>query len=507
MTATITTTAIEYPRLFIGGSWQDPSSPEKIEVFSASTENYIGSVPAGSTEDIDRAVAAARSAFDDPTGWSTWSAAERAAVLYRFAEEYERRGTEIAHRVTAQNGMPTSLAQKWETANPAQLLRFYADLATAQEDEIRPGVKGKKVLVTRSPLGVVGAIVPWNVPQSITFLKLAPSLAAGCTVVLKPSPETVLDAFLVAEAAEAAGLPDGVLNVVPADGPVSSHLVSHPGVDKISFTGSPQVGRLIGETCGRLLRPATLELGGKSAAILLDDFDLAGNIDDLYRATMTNNGQVCWLSTRILVPDSRYEEMVGLITDRIASLKVGDPFDPDTDIGPVVSERQRAKVEELIRKSVDEGTRITTGGGRPAHLDKGWFLEPTVFADADRKGTAAQEEFFGPVITVIRYTTEQDAIDIANDSQYGLAGSVWSSNFDRAVDVARRVHTGTIGINGYATDPSSPFGGVKASGLGRELGPEGLAHYQELKSVYLLQPNDTEPNDTEPNDANRTEEN
>lgn len=480
---------IEYDGLYIGGKWQTPSTTDRIRVHSTATEEYIGSVPEGAEADVDLAVTAARAAFDDPEGWSNWPAMKRAEALRRFADEFEARGEEIANRVTAQNGMPVALSQKWETSNPAQLLRFYADMVSGQEDEIRPGVKGNQVLVTRSPIGVVGAIVPWNVPQSISFLKLAPSLAAGCTVVLKPSPETVLDAFAVAEAAIAAGLPGGVLNIVPAGGTVSSYLVSHPGVDKVSFTGSPEVGRLIGETCGRMLRPVTLELGGKSAAILLDDFDLANNLDDLYRASMTNNGQVCWLSTRLLVPESRYDEMVELITQKVSGLKVGDPFDSSTEIGPLVSQRHRERVESLIEQSAAEGARITTGGGRPAGQDSGWFLEPTVFADVDPKGTAAQKEFFGPVLSIIKYTDVQNAIDIANDSDYGLAGSVWSADFDRAVEVAKQVETGTIGINGYATDPSSPFGGVKASGLGRELGPEGLAHYQVLKSVYLLQPN------------------
>ncbi|AGN17755.1 aldehyde dehydrogenase [Corynebacterium glutamicum MT] len=482
---------IEYDGLYIDGQWMKPSSVDRINVYSTATEDYIGSVPEAKNADIDSAVEAARRAFDGNKGWSSWTGAERATVLKRFADEYEARGEEIARRVTAQNGMPTSLSQKWETTNPAQLLRFYADMVSEQEDEIRQGVKGKKVLVTRSPIGVVGAIVPWNVPQSITFLKLAPSLAAGCTVVLKPSPETVLDAFLVAEAAHAAGLPAGVLNVVPAGGSVSSYIVSHPLVDKISFTGSPEVGRLIGETCGRMLRPVTLELGGKSAAIVLDDCDLSASIDDLYRASMTNNGQVCWLSTRILLPESRYEEMLDIITAKIGSLKVGDPFDPDTEVGPLVSKRHRERVEALIKSSVEDGARILIGGKPPKELEKGWFLEPTILVDVDPKSVAAQKEFFGPVLSIIKYTDEDHAIEIANDSDYGLAGSVWSVNFDRAVGVAKQVFTGTIGINGYATDPSSPFGGVKDSGLGRELGPEGLAHYQVLKSVYLLQPNDS----------------
>jgi acyl-CoA reductase-like NAD-dependent aldehyde dehydrogenase len=344
---------------------------------------------------------------------------------------------------------------------------------------------GGSSLVRKQPVGVVGAVVPWNVPQGITFLKLAPALASGCTVVLKPAPETVLDAFLMAEAAAAAGLPAGVLNVVPGGREVGVYLVEHPGVDKVSFTGSTGAGRAIAETCGRLLRPVTLELGGKSAAIVLDDADLVTNIEKFFAATLLNNGQICWLGTRVLAPASRYQEVVDTVTGLVSSLTIGDPMDRTTQMGPLVSSRQRERVESYITKGSSDGGRLTTGGGRPAHLDKGWFVEPTVFADVDRNHTIAQEEIFGPVLSIISYSDEADALRIANGTEYGLAGSVWTADPDRGTAFARTMATGTVGINGYVNDPTAPFGGIRASGMGRELGPEGLATFQQLQTIYL----------------------
>jgi acyl-CoA reductase-like NAD-dependent aldehyde dehydrogenase len=382
--------------------------------------------------------------------------------------------------------MPIWLAQQFEGPFPPLLLRYYAGIvANLPQEEVRPGMLGGNSLVIREPVGVVAAIVPWNVPQAITFLKLAPALAAGCTVVLKPAPETVLDAMLMCEAAAEAGLPDGVLSVVPGGRELGAYLVSHPQVDKVSFTGSTAAGRAIAESCGRLLRPVTLELGGKSAAIVLDDADLQANIDSFFASTLLNNGQICWLGTRVLAPRSRYDEVVDTITGLATSLRLGDPMDPATQMGPLVSSRQRDRVESYIAKGLSDGARLTTGGGRPKELDRGWFVEPTVFANVDNQHTIAQEEIFGPVLSVIPYSSDTEAIAIANASDYGLGGTVWTADPERGESVARKVSSGTIGINAYVNDPTAPFGGIKASGIGRELGPEGLHGYQVLKTVYL----------------------
>jgi aldehyde dehydrogenase (NAD+) len=480
-------TTIDYPQLYIDGTWTAPAGHDTIEVHSPTTEERIGSVPRGTEADIDAAVSAARMAFDAADGWATWHPKERAEVLERFAAELEARGAETARRVSMQNGMPIWLAQQFEAGFPALLVRYYSDLMTnAPVEEARPGMLGGTSLVSKHPIGVVGMIVPWNVPQGISFLKIAPALAAGCTFVLKPAEETVLDAFLMAEAAAAAGIPDGVVNIVPGGREVGAYLVEHPGVDKVSFTGSSAAGRWIAEACGRLLRPVTLELGGKSAAIILDDADLAGSIEQFFGVTLLNNGQICWLNTRVLAPRSRYTEMVDTITDLARSLTVGDPLDPETKIGPLVSQRQRERVEGYIAKGKSEGGRMTTGGKRP--FDRGWFLEPTIFADVDNDATISREEIFGPVLSLIPYSDEQEAVAIANDSIYGLGGSVWSQDPERATDVARRVRSGTVGINHYVNDPVAPFGGIKQSGMGREMGPEGLHAFQDLKTIYLPPP-------------------
>ncbi|MDZ4265690.1 MAG: aldehyde dehydrogenase, partial [Mycobacterium sp.] len=393
--------------------------------------------------------------------------------------------------VSSQNGMPIAVSRQLEAVFPATLLRYYAGMVRDREsEESRPGLFGGTTLVRRTPVGVVGAIVPWNFPQTLAAFKYAPALAAGCTVVIKPSPETVLDSYLLAEAVQEAALPPGVVNIVTGGRDVGAHLVAHPGVDKVAFTGSTGAGRQIAETCGRMLRPVTLELGGKSAAIILDDadLDLTTTAQNLFGATLLNNGQTCYLSTRILVPRSRYAQIVDVFTGFVEGLTVGDALDPDTQIGPMASARHRQRVESLIAQGRAEGARVTAGGGRPSQLDKGWFVEPTVFADVDNSFTVAREEIFGPVLSLIPYTEVDEAVQIANDSDYGLGGTVWSSDPERAVEVARRVQTGTIGINQYLPDPTAPFGGVKASGLGRELGPEGLAAYENQKSIYLGAP-------------------
>jgi acyl-CoA reductase-like NAD-dependent aldehyde dehydrogenase len=475
-----------HEQLYIGGVWTAPSSDRRIEVVSPNNGELIGSVPEAQEADVDAAVHAARRAFDDPAGWSHSAPTERAAVLRRFAEGIEARRDEFALAVSSQNGMPVAVASQLESVYPSVLLRYYADLVENQAADIRDGMFGGKVDVRREPLGVVAAIAPWNFPQTLSFFKIAPALAAGCTVVLKPSPETVLDTALLAEVAIDAGLPAGVLNIVPAGREIGAYLVAHPGIDKVGFTGSTAAGRQIAETCGRLLRPVTLELGGKSATIVLDDaeLDLATIGNDLFVATLANNGQTCFLGTRVLAPRHRYDEIVDVFSAFASSMAIGDSTDPGTQIGPMSSSRHRDRVEGYIAKGKAEGGRITVGGGRPVGHGAGWFVEPTVFADVDNNATISQEEIFGPVLSIIAYDGDDDAIRIANDSAFGLGGSVWTADRDRGLSVAARVRTGSIGVNRYLPDPIAPFGGVKASGIGRELGPEGLANYQQLKSVY-----------------------
>ncbi|HEV7963536.1 MAG TPA: aldehyde dehydrogenase [Actinoplanes sp.] len=474
-----------YDSLFIGGGWVAPASGRRIEVVNATTEESLGSVPEAGEPDVDRAVAAARQAFDD-SPWATASPAERGDVLNRFADALEKRGEQLTRAVSLQNGMPLSLSEQFEGGYAVALLRYYAALATSTEfEERRPSPLGFDTLVRRSPVGVVGAIVPWNYPVVLAITKIAPALAAGCTVVIKPSPGTVLDSFLLAEAAEEAGVPPGVLNWVPGGRELGAYLVSHPGVDKIAFTGSTAAGRTIGERCGALLRPVSLELGGKSAALILDDADLDKVTEGLFFASLANNGQTCMACTRILAPRSRYDEVVESLAGWLGGLQVGDPLEPSTQVGPLASAEHRERVEGFIAKGRAEGARLVLGGGRPAGLDRGWFVQPTLFADVDNASTIARQEIFGPVLSVIAYDGDEEAVRIANDSEYGLGGSVWSADSERATSVARGVQTGTVGVNGYVIDLNAPFGGVKASGIGREFGPEALAGYLQLKSIYL----------------------
>ncbi|MDH6287196.1 aldehyde dehydrogenase [Rhodococcus opacus] len=472
-------------QLFIDGRWHTPSTSDRITVISPTTEEPVGSAPDSTPTDVDAAVHAARRALRAPQ-WSALEPVDRAAALRRFADALDRRREETAAVVTDENGMPTAISLAAEGSGPAATLRYYADLTEKLPVETpRTSANGRSTtIVRREPIGVVAAIIPWNFPQSLTMFKVAPALAAGCTVVIKPAPETVLDVFQLADAAEEAGLPAGVLNIVTGGCEIGSYLVGHPGVDKVAFTGSTAAGRAIGETCGRLLRPVTLELGGKSAAIVLDDADLVSVARGLSWASLLNNGQTCYLSSRILAPRSRYRETVEAVAHLASSLTVGDPTDPATRVGPLVSERQRRSVEAYIETGKREGATVVAGGGRPKHLDRGWFVEPTVFADLDNSATVAREEIFGPVLTVLPYGDVDDAVAIANDSDYGLGGTIWTSDPDRGLDVARRIETGSVGVNFFDLDIGAPFGGVKASGLGRELGPEGLSAYVNLKSIY-----------------------
>lgn len=469
---------------YVGGQWTRPASSKRYDVIGANTGEVIGSVPEGVEADIDHAVAVARQAFD--AGWGDSQPAERAAVIRRFADAIEKRGEHLSRAVSIQNGMPMSLAGQLEVGYVCALLRYYAGLADAmQVEERRHSPMGFDTLVRRKPVGVVGAIVPWNYPVVLSIMKIGPALTTGCTIVLKPSPGTVLDCYVLAEAAQEAGIPPGVINWIPGGRELGAYLVSHPGIDKVAFTGSTAAGRKIAEACGRLLRPVSLELGGKSAGIVLDDANLDQVLPAMHFAAFGNNGQTCALCTRILAPQNRYAEIVDAVASLAKSLKIGNSLEMSTQVGPLASEEHRARVESYIAKGKSEA-RLVAGGGRPKDQAQGWFVEPTVFADVSNAATIAQEEIFGPVISVIPYRDEDEAVKIANDSEYGLGGVVWSSDPIRAQKLARRVQTGTIGINNYMIDVAAPFGGVKASGLGRELGPESLNAYQQLQSIYLL---------------------
>jgi len=479
---------IEHRRLLIGGVWAEPHSTGLISVFSANTEALIGSVPDPDAVDIDAAVRAARAAFDDPTGWSNWEPAARAAGMRRLADEIDKRSAEIARWVSGQNGVPISVTAASEAVLPGQLLRLYADLISERPgEEIRESSAGGRTLLRRLPVGVVAGIVPWNVPNILGALQYAPALAAGCTVVLKPPAETPLDAILVGEAILEADLPAGVLNIVPGGRDAGAHLVAHPEVDRVSFTGSTATGRQIGEVCGRLLRPVTVEAGGKSAAIVLDDanLDLGSVGQALAPALFGMNGQLCSVTSRVLAPRSRYDEVVETIVELARSLTVGKSLLSTTHVGPLVSERQRSRVEGYIATGVEQGARLVFGGGRPPQQPAGWFVEPTVFADVDSSMTIAREEIFGPVVTVTPYTDDEDAIRLANDSEYGLAGTVWTTDDDRGLAVARRLVTGSAGINHYTYDLNSPTTMIKASGVGLKMGPEALDSYWRYQSIYL----------------------
>jgi aldehyde dehydrogenase (NAD+) len=468
----------QYSQLYIDGQWSAPSGGGMIEVISASTEQVAGKVPEGTRADVNRAVAAARQAFDK--GWGETSREERAAWIEKLAAALQSRSESIARTISVEVGSPISMATSIQAGLPVMVANSYAKLIREAKLEETIG----NSLVVRDPVGVVGAITPWNYPLHQIMAKVAPALAAGCTVVLKPSEVAPLNAFLLAEACLEIGLPAGVLNIVSGYGPVVGEAIaSHQQVDMVSFTGSVRAGKRVAALATETVKKIALELGGKSAFVVLDDAPFEKAIPAGVRNAMLNSGQTCSAWTRMVVPRSREQEAVDLATTAIASLKLGDPMDPSTKLGPLISAAQRERVEGYIAKGKSGGARLITGGGRPGAFSRGYYVEPTVFAGVESKMTIAQEEIFGPVLSILPYDSEDDAVSIANDSIYGLAGGVWSGDPERALRVARRMRTGQVDVNGGRYNPLAPFGGYKQSGVGRELGIFGLEEYFQIKSI------------------------
>ncbi|OBK25130.1 aldehyde dehydrogenase [Mycobacterium asiaticum] len=484
MTQTVSQ-ATEYDKLFIGGKWTEPSTSEVIEVHCPATGEYVGKVPLAAAADVDAAVSAARAAFDNGP-WPAMPPKERAAVIAKALQLLEERKEHFAKLLADETGQPPMTIETMHWMGTMGALNFFAGPAVDQVKwrEVRTGSYGQTI-VHREPVGVVAAIVAWNVPLFLAVNKLGPALLAGCTVVLKPAAETPLTANALAEVFADAGLPEGVLSVVPGGIETGQALTSNHDVDLFTFTGSSAVGKEIGRRAAELLKPCTLELGGKSAAIVLEDVDLASAVPMMVFSGIMNTGQACVGQTRILAPRSRYDEIVDAVSTFVQALPVGPPSDPAAQIGSLISEKQRARVEGYIAKGIEEGARVVCGGGRPEGLDNGFFVQPTVFADVDNKMTIAQEEIFGPVLAIIAYDTEEDAVKIANDSAYGLAGSVWTTDVPKGIEISEKIRTGTYAINWYAFDPCCPFGGYKNSGIGRENGPEGVEHFTQQKSVLM----------------------
>jgi betaine-aldehyde dehydrogenase len=469
-----------YDKLYIGGEWVAASGKGGFDVTHAATEEVIGRIPAGTRADVDRAVQSARAAFD---GWSRTPPAERAAYLSKIEAGLAARSDELAKTIASEVGMPLAWSGPVQAGLPILSFRIAAQTATSFEYEKQVG----NSLVVREPVGVVGAITPWNYPLHQVAAKVGPALAAGCTVVLKPSEVAPLSAFILAEVIHEVGLPKGVFNLVSGDGPtVGEAIAGHPDVDMVSFTGSTRAGRRVSELAAQSIKRVALELGGKSANIILDDADFKAAVETGVANCYANSGQTCSAWTRMLVPRARHAEAVALAKAKAESFKLGNPLEPTTTLGPLVSAVQRDRVRTHIRRGIEEGATLVTGGPeQPDGMAKGYFVKPTIFADVKNAMTIAQEEIFGPVLCILPYDSEDDAVAIANQSIYGLAGAVWSADPERAKRVARRIRTGQVDINGGRFNPMAPFGGYKQSGHGRELGSFGFEEYLETKSLQL----------------------
>ena len=470
---------LDKPDFYIDGRWQAPAAPRQLYVVNPATEAVCGHISLGSSEDVDRAVTAAVRAFDS---YCETSREERLALLDAILEQYKKRFDEIADTISMEMGAPLTLAHKAQAASGIQHLK--ATMRALKDFDFEE--RNRTTLIVKEPIGVCALITPWNWPINQIAVKVFPALAAGCTMVLKPSEIAPFSAMLFADVLDEAGVPPGVFNLVNGDGPgVGTALCSHPDVAMVSFTGSTRAGRLVAENAAASIKRVAQELGGKSANIILDDADFESAVSAGTAQCFNNTGQSCNAPTRMLVPKRRMDEAAALATRVADSVAVGDPGDSTTDMGPLVSAAQWDKVQSLVQKGIDEGARLVTGGtGRPNGIEKGFFAKPTVFADVDNQMTIAREEVFGPVLVIIGYEDEDDAIRIANDTPYGLSGYVSSGDLDRARHVARRLRTGGVHINGAPLDPMAPFGGYRHSGNGREWGAHGLDEFLELKSIY-----------------------